>query len=652
MTLYRQLVITTIALFTICFLASVTISTGNLREFLVEQLESHAQDTATSLGLSLSPFMRSNDTSVMNSMVDAVFDRGYYKSISVITIDGEVLIERRNPVTVMGVPAWFIDYIDLRVSTAEAMVMSGWKQAASVVVESHPGYAYQELWKNTVDTFWLFLITAITTTLLGMAAVYLLLKPLRRVEKQAEAICQRSFTIQGRLPRTRELRRVVEAMNNLTRRINNIFTEQSALSERLREQAYKDPVTGLGNRRYFNRQLQALMGAREKITGGAIIFVELNHLEQTNMSSGYQAGDLVLCRIAELVQAPLADSRNCFAARISGGGFGVVAGDFNNQQADALAASLSGDLLQLYTEKLVEYKDIANIGVTMWKSGDDLSGVLAEADMALRSARRIGENAWYRYELPAAERIQRLGASQWHDYLKPLVGSADAALHTQAVRKFARTGDELLHKEIFLRLPGISGEFMTAGVFMPMAERTGLALDMDKMIIDKLLGYLASSRDDSCLYAVNVTSTSLHDPAFVEWLCGRLEEDPDTGRRVIFEFPEFGVLRNIRAAGTVVDRLSALGCSCGIDHFGRGFTSFGYLRSLRVKYLKIDASYIRNINLEADNRFFIHALVDAAHSVDIGVIAEAVESEEELDELRLLNIDGVQGYLIGKPELL
>jgi hypothetical protein len=204
MTLYRQLILIIIALFSACFLVTVTISTGNLRGFLEEQLESHAQDTATSLGLSLSPYMQSNDAAVMDSMVDAIFDRGYYKAVSVIAVDGKPLIERNDPVTNKGVPSWFVDYIDLQLPTAEAMVMSGWKQAATVRVASHPGHAYQELWKNSRDTFMSFSLTAITTILLGILAVHLLLKPLKRVETQAAAICRKDFVIQEKLPRTRE----------------------------------------------------------------------------------------------------------------------------------------------------------------------------------------------------------------------------------------------------------------------------------------------------------------------------------------------------------------------------------------------------------------------------------------------------------------
>jgi diguanylate cyclase (GGDEF)-like protein len=652
MTLYRQLIVIIIALFTACFLVSVTISTVNLRSFLEEQFQSHAQDTATSLGLSLSPYMQSNDMAVMNSMVDAIFDRGYYRTISVVTVNGEPLIERSNPGAINGVPSWFVDYIDLRFPAAEALVMSGWKQAATVAVVSHPGHAYQELWKNFLDTLLLFSLTAVTTILLGIVAVYLLLKPLKRVEEQAEAICQKSFVIQEKLPRTRELCRVVEAMNRLAGKVNKFFTEQASLTERLREQAYKDPVTALGNRRYFDRQLQSSLESREESLGGTVLLLELNQLKHINTTSGYQAGDVLLHRTAELVQTRLADSSTCFLSRLSGAGFGIVVEGIDSLEADALANSLSRDLLQLHTEDFVKDGNIAHIGLTMWKPGDSMSDVLAEADNALRTAQVSGDNAWHRYE-PINEAPRSIpGAGQWHSYLKQAISSASAALCAQPVLEFTEEGNTLLHKEVFLRLPDENGNILTAGIFMPVAERSGLAADLDRLAVGKLLDYLSANPADSCRYAVNLTASSLHDTALVEWLCRELQADSERNRRLVFEFPESGVLRNIDTTRTVVEKLSALGCNCGIDHFGRGFNSFGYLRSLGVQYLKIDGSYTRNIHHETDNQFLIKALADTAHSVDIQVIAVAVESRQELDAIRTLNVDGVQGYLVGKPEFL
>jgi diguanylate cyclase (GGDEF)-like protein len=652
MTLYRQLVVIIIALFTASFLASVSISTGNLRSFLLTQLESHAQDTATSLGLSLSPFMQSNDTAVMSSMVDAIFDRGFYRNVSVIAVNGETLIKRSNPVTGDGVPSWFVDYIDLRLPAAEAMVMSGWKQAATVVVASHPVYAYQVLWENFLDTFLLFSLTAFAAILLGILAVHLLLNPLKRVEEQAEAICQQTFVIQEKLPRTRELRRVVEAMNRLVGKIGEIFAEHSSTTERLREQAYKDPVTGLGNRRYFDRQLQASLESREDSSGGTVLLLELSHLAEINTTSGFQAGDVLLHRTAELIQNRLAGFRTYFISRISGAGFGIVVEGINSRESDVLASALGRELLRLHTENLVEDTNIAHIGSTTWNTGDSMSSVLAEADSALRAAQASGDNAWHRYESSNEAPRSVPGASQWHSRLKHAVSSASAVLCAQPVLEFADTGDKILHKEVFLRLPDGNGGFMAAGIFMPMAERAGLATELDRLAIGKLLDYLSANPADPFRYAINLTAASLHDTAFVDWICRQLQANHERGQRIAIEFPEFGVLQNIPKTRTAIDKLSALGCNFGIDHFGCGFNSFGYLRSLKVNYLKIDGGYTRNINHEADNQFLVKALADTAHTVDIRVFIEAVESGEELDTIRLLDVDGVQGYLFGNPEFL
>jgi hypothetical protein len=125
MTLYRQLTLIIIVIFVAGFIGTVTISTGNLRHFLTDQLESHAQDTATSLGLSLSPAMQGNDLPLMNSMVDAIFDRGFYRSIVVETAAGEILIERNNLVDPGDVPGWFARYFSLDIPAADAVFMSG-----------------------------------------------------------------------------------------------------------------------------------------------------------------------------------------------------------------------------------------------------------------------------------------------------------------------------------------------------------------------------------------------------------------------------------------------------------------------------------------------------------------------------------------------
>ena len=651
MTLYRQIAISIILLLILGFLGSMIISTNNLRTFLVTQLESHAQDTATSLGLSISPHMQAQDLPIMTSMVDAIFDRGDYRNISVVAINGELLIERSNPVTPEHVPDWFINTISLQAPRTEALVMSGWKQAATVAVTSHSGRAYNELWSNTVDTLKLFLASAAITLILGLLAVRILLRPLQRVEMQADAICNQSYPVQKKLPRTRELKSVVIAMNRLSEKVHTFFTDQAALTERLREQTYLDPVTGLGNRRYFNRQLQVLLESREEPVEGAFLLIELRGLAQANEKSGYPGGDQLLHRTGKLVQSRIKNTDNCFTARIAGAGFGVVLTGFGTDEAELLAESLCHNLQQLHADGLVESDDICNIGIAMWKHGDTVTDLLSEADIALRASQSVEHNSWQRYEPPAVEQAEIHGTAHWRDYLREIINTGNVSLVAQPVYSLGDGGESLLHKEVLLRIPDADGKDITAGIFMPMAERAGLASEMDKLAITALLKHMEAS-SDATDYAINLSSTSLNDPVFIEWLCKKLGELPARKKHLLMEFPEYGVLRNIREARQTIERLAGIGCRCGIDHFGRGFYSFGYLRNLKVSYLKVDGSYTRHIEQEDDNQFFIQALTDTAHSIDIKVIAQAIETAKERDIVKGLKLDGVQGYLTGKPEAL
>ncbi len=651
MTLYRQISISIILLFIASFIGTVVISTNNLRAFLSAQLESHAQDTATSLGLSLSPHMKTADMPIISSMVDAIFDRGDYSKISVTSMNGDILVERSNTAIAGQTPHWFVKAVPLQTPAAEALVMSGWRQAATVEVASHPGRAYREIWNNTLDTLKLFLAYTTITLILGLLAVRILLRPLRQVEMQADAICNQSYPVQKKLPRTRELKSVVKAMNRLSEKINSLFTDQSALTERLREQAFRDPVTGLGNKRYFDRQLQALLDSREDPAGGAFLLIELRNLDEVNEKLGYPGGDRLLKRTGELVQSRIEKLENCFSARITGAGFGVVLTGFDTGDAELFAGDLCHNLQQLHADGLAETDDICNLGIAIWNHGDELDKLLTEANIALRAAQSVGHNNWQRHEPSAAEQAEIHSTAHWRSYLREIIETGNVSLVVQPVYALDDSGGTLLHKEVLLRIPDKDGNNITAGIFMPMAEHLGLASEMDKLAITALLKHMETANGISD-FAVNLSSSSLAEPVFIEWLCKRLAESPARTQHLLMEFPEYGVLRNLQSARTTIDRLNGAGCRCGIDHFGRGFYSFGYLHSLKISYLKIDAGYTRHIEQEEDNQFFIQALADTAHSIDIKVIAQAIETSEERNTMKELKVDGIQGYLTGKPEPL
>jgi EAL domain-containing protein (putative c-di-GMP-specific phosphodiesterase class I) len=320
--------------------------------------------------------------------------------------------------------------------------------------------------------------------------------------------------------------------------------------------------------------------------------------------------------------------------------------------AESLADVLSHSFLQLRADGLADTDEIVHSGIAMWEPGSSVSTLLSEADAALRTAQTLGKNAWKRYEPIITGHIDKPGVDHWRTFLRHVIKDGKVTGCIQPVYGLGENMQQKLHEEFLLRISDNDGNTLTAGAFMPMAERAGLASELDRLAVNAILVHLESRPGDPTPCAVNLSSASLHDPVFLQWLCNRFMESPGCSQRILVEFPEYCVLRNIVHAREFIGRLAALGCRCGIDHFGRGFSSYGYLHSLKIDYLKIDGSYISNIGTEEDNQFFIQSLTDTAHSIGIKVIAQSVETDAELKTLESMNLDGIQGYLAGEPELL
>ncbi|NJD05513.1 MAG: diguanylate cyclase, partial [Methylococcaceae bacterium] len=453
MTLFRQLCLIILLLFLILSGGSLFLGIHNTRQFLNDQLASHAQDTATSLALSLSTYALPDDRAVMESMIDAIFDRGYYREIVLRSVAGEKLIERTAAVHIEDVPAWFVAAIPLQTPKGEALVTSGWNLAGTLTVASHPGYAYQELWRTAVSTLrWIGLCMVIAMAL-GAILLRRLLRPLASVERQAEAICNRDHPIQETLPRTRELRRVVLAMNRMVTRVREMFEEQSALSEGLRSQLYADPLSGLGNRRYFDAQLEQLLSPHADGGTVALLLFELDGFKDYNDRHGYQAGDELIREAARLTREIAVDH---LSARLSGATFAILMSGSSAEDAGDLALRLCGGLERIEREGFPIGASVGHAGIALARPGALSSEVLSDADQALRAAQLIGPNTWELRagDVPAA---YPKGARQWREFLDQALAQGRFSLHFQPVLSLAET-PAVLHLEALLRVSGPAGE--------------------------------------------------------------------------------------------------------------------------------------------------------------------------------------------------
>ncbi|MEX3774872.1 cyclic di-GMP receptor LapD [Pseudomonas sp. MYb118] len=645
MSLFKQLLIAICLFLVVAFTGSFMVSLESSRTQYVNQLRSHAQDAATALALSLTPNI--DDPAMVELLVSSIFDSGYYASIRVVDLaNDKTLVERSGSPAVSNVPDWFVKLIGLDPAGGDAIVSRGWEQAARVEVVSHPMFAIAKLWQSALGSLgWLLLCGAVSAAL-GALLLRRQLKPLDYMVQQSHAIARREFLSLPDLPRTPELRRVVQAMNQMVEKLKALFQEQAERSEKLRDESYQDSLTGLANRRYFEMQLNARVSNPEKASSGYLMLLRVKDLAGLNQRLGGQHTDELLKAVGQQLLRECArypETLN-MVTRVRGGEFAVLAPGLMHAEALQLAQHLDLALTSLHATGATDLAAVAYIGLAPFKFGDSPQAVLGLADQALAQAEGQGESRWVCLDHSAPSALaddhhawhrlldNALNQRRFELYFQPVVASQDTSL--------------VLHYKVLSRLIDDQGQAIPAGRFLPWLERFGWAARLDRLMLEQVLEQMTGHQ---AALALNLSSATLTHPQALGKVFDILRAHSNLGPRLILEIGEEQLPEQARLED-LMRRLREIGFSLGLQHFGGRFSMIGNLARLGLAYLKIDGVYIRAIDQESDKRLFIEAIQRAAHSIDLPLIAERVETEGELAVIREMEIFGVQGQLVGEPK--
>ncbi|AEA66336.1 MULTISPECIES: cyclic di-GMP receptor LapD [Pseudomonas] len=645
MSLFKQLLIAICLFLVVAFSGSFMVSLESSRAQYVNQLRSHAQDAATALALSLTPNI--DDPAMVELMVSSIFDSGYYASIRVVDVaTDKTLVERTGTPDAGSVPQWFVKLIGLEPAGGDAIVSRGWEQAARVEVVSHPMFALAKLWQSALGSLGWLLLCGAVSAVLGALLLRRQLKPLDYMVHQSHAIARREFLSLPELPRTPELRRVVQAMNQMVEKLKALFQEQAERSEKLRVESYQDNLTGLANRRYFEMQLNARVSNPEQASSGYLLLLRVKDLAGLNQRLGGQRTDQLLQAVGEQLLRECArypETHN-LVTRIRGGEFAVLAPGLVREEALQLAQNLEAALASLHATGATDVASVASIGLAPFVHGDSPQAVLQLGDQALAQAESQGEPGWACLDHSA---VASVGDDHhaWHTLLDQALNHQRFELYFQPVVA-AQDTQVVLHYKVLSRLLDEHGQTIPAGRFLPWLERFGWTARLDRLMLEQVLRQMAGHEQS---LALNLSSATLADPQALNKIFEILRAHSNLGSRLTLEIgeeqlPEQAVLEQLTR------RLRELGFSLSLQRFGGRFSMIGNLSRLGLAYLKIDGSYIRAIDQESDKRLFIEAIQRAAHSIDLPLIAERVETEGELAVIREMGLFGVQGQLVGEPK--
>jgi len=427
-------------------------------------------------------------------------------------------------------------------------------------------------------------------------------------------------------------------------------SERKRFEDQLVDLANHDPLTGLFNRRRFNEEIERqLSSARRYNVPGALLFLDLDQFKDVNDSRGHRAGDELLIELARLLRERLRDAD--IVARLGGDEFAILLPHTNALQASIVATAIL-EAIRGHTFKIVgsPVGITASIGVALFPDQAGTAGeLLSCADLAMYEAKEQGRNrvSVFAQALDWQARIEsRIG---WQQRIREALEQDRFVLHAQPILDL--TTGSVSQYELLIRAAEVDGELILPGVFLGVAERSGLIQDIDRWVVRKAIAMIAERQaaGERLRLEVNLSGKAFADPdlsSVIQKEIARTGVDPSC---LVLEVTETAAIANLDEAQRFVETLRMAGCSFALDDFGVGFSSFAHLKYLPVDYLKIDGSFIRDLPRSTVDQHLVRAIVGVARSLGKKTIAEFVEDAETLALLREFGVDFAQGFFVGRP---
>jgi diguanylate cyclase (GGDEF)-like protein/PAS domain S-box-containing protein len=432
-------------------------------------------------------------------------------------------------------------------------------------------------------------------------------------------------------------------------------TELRGLARQMSYQATHDALTGLVNRREFERRLEEAIDSGHRGDGQHVLcYLDLDRFKLVNDTSGHLAGDSMLREVAKLLRDAVRDSDT--VARLGGDEFGMLLIGCPLEKARQIA----DDVCRSVGDYRFVWKDrIFNIGVSIGlveisRESGTLEELMAAADTACYVAKKQGSGRVAVYSARDEALARHSGEIQWLQRLQGALKENRFRLYHQIIVP-THGADGGPAMEVLIRLRDENGQELPPAEFMRAAERYRLMGLVDRWVVQTTLaalgrGALLLQPDRSV--AINISGQTLGDVQFLEFVVECLDSTGVSPAQICFEITESAVVANLEHARRFIGVLHGMGCQFALDDFGSGVGSFSNLKNLPLDYLKIDGSFIRNLARDTVNQAMVTAMIKLARTLNFKVIAEQVEDSAALEAARRMGVDYLQGYAIGKPQPL
>lgn len=435
----------------------------------------------------------------------------------------------------------------------------------------------------------------------------------------------------------------------------NDVTGTRNMEKTISYQAAHDSLTGLINRREFEGQFEgALQATGSGDTQHALCCLNIDQFKIVNDTCCHDAGDKLLVGVAGVLRGYLRETD--ILGRTGGDEFGVLLRDCSMKDAAALADKMLMAVREMNFTSCERSFDVSiSIGlVPVNGESGNVTRVMSAADLACYAAKDLGGNRLHVYRDGDQDLERRHTEMQWVSKLTAAIGADQLVLYCQEISPVRPADDKGSHFEILVRMLDSDGGIIPPGSFMPAAERYNMMTGLDRWVISHSFSWYAENSaaitaNHLDAMSINLSGASVSDEAFLRFIKDEIQIYGVDPGKICFEITETAAIENLDAAVDFISSLKKLGCRFSLDDFGSGLSSFAYLKNLPVDYLKIDGSFVKNMDTDAVDCAMVSSMHQLGSLLGMETIAEFVENDEILRKLEEIGIDYAQGYGISRP---
>ncbi|WP_413284520.1 EAL domain-containing protein [Vibrio sp. MA40-2] len=428
------------------------------------------------------------------------------------------------------------------------------------------------------------------------------------------------------------------------------ITTQKLAEDRIQKLTHYDNLTGLPNRAHFINESESLLKHAQstKYHSFSILFADLNKFKELNDTHGHLAGDAALKAVAERFSQQL--TQDDFIARVGGDEFVIIHKHATLTSTALLAQKLVDSLITPITALDKKYHLGVSVGSANWpKDGSNLKELLSRSDLAMYKAKSLNKNYIAYTTIIGYEHNREVILS---NKLAQAIDNQQFSLEYQP--KYQLQTNKIVGLEALLRWKDPELGNVSPVDFIPIAEKHSLMAEIGDWVIQQACQQLKIWRSKGWKFegriAINISIQQIEQANFHDSFLAILNKERIKPTQIELEVTESILIRDTQKVIYILSRLEAIGVTIAIDDFGTGYSSLSYLKSLKANNLKIDRSFIRNVTNDIHDKTIVQSIVDLAHNLNLSVIAEGVETEQQLKHLMSIGCDMVQGFYFSKPK--